>query len=93
MLIVINGKYQGLNIMYYNYQELILDQLSIMDAAQLKELLFDMDDIRQVKFIYKVLGEYIESIEGNQIDEESTVKSDEDDWKELDDAQRLRDLT
>lgn len=81
----------------YAMYAITLDTLKNMDKEMLIEMLFDMEDIAAVQRIADAANSYLESCEGNE--EESEIedskcneKSEYEDCKEQDDAQRYRDV-
>jgi len=73
--------------MLTSYYDITLATLKIMDATQLSELMKDINCPEVIGRIYCLASEFLENHEAK-----SNEKSDENDWKELDDTQRLRDL-
>lgn len=66
-------------------------RLKSMDEKQLLELFHDIEDIEVVERIADCAFHFVENFEA-EVDDIVNGKSDEQDWKEQDDAQRYRDI-
>lgn len=65
-----------------------------MDEKQLIELFHDLEDLETVERIADCAYHFVENfhVECEEIAKSLDEKSDEQDWKEQDDAQRYRDI-
>lgn len=72
----------------------MLIALKTMDESQLIELFHDLEDIEAVKRIAYTAQNFCENnaLPEPEFDEVSNETSDYQDWKQLDDAQRYRDI-
>ena len=69
-----------------------LSTLKTLEELQLIEMFYDIDDIERVQLIADSALYFIENYKKPEAEEESYKKSDWEDWKEMDDAQRYRDI-
>lgn len=74
------------------HTDLMIRRLKTMDEKQLLELFYDMDDLEAVERIADCADHFVNREIGISVKEYLDKKSEEEDWKELDDAQRLRDI-
>lgn len=73
------------------HTDLMIRRLKTMDEKQLLELFYDIDDIEIVERISDCANHFINSQVAEAI-KNHLDKPEQEDWKELDDAQRLRDI-
>ena len=69
----------------------MLARLKNMDEKQLLELFHDLEDLEVVERIADCANHYVENFE-QQVDNIVHGKTEYEDWKEQDDAQRYRDI-
>lgn len=69
-----------------------LETLKNMDEKQLLEMFHDMEDVAAVERIAECAYHFVENYVDPEEDEATNEKSDYEDWKEQDDAQRYRDI-
>lgn len=74
------------------YYSDLMKALKTMDEKQLLELFHDLESIKTVERIADCAYQYLENCEGSDIDENATEQSEQEEWKDADDEQRIADI-
>jgi len=69
-----------------------LETLKNMDEKQMIEMFHDIGDLKVVERIADTAYHFVENYVDPEEDEATNEKSDYEDWKEQDDAQRYADI-